>query len=65
MFRTPIPASPKNYNLLIFYSNGDTDIVNLESALFGSGKDSGKKRDGDIVPGWNSGLRILDAFCMK
>lgn len=65
VFRTPIPAGPKNYNLLIFYSQGNTDIVNLETALFETGKNSGKKKDGDIMPGWNSDLKILDAFCIN
>ena len=65
VFRAPVPTSPKNYNFLIFYSNGDTDIINLESALFGSGRNSNKKKEGDINPGWNTSLKILDAFCVK
>lgn len=68
-YRVSLPRSyncHQGYDLVVCYDNGDTDLVNLRTALYGTGKFKERIIDGDVRNrGWNNGRSIVNAFCVK
>ncbi len=62
VYKVAIPEdgeNRENYDLVICYENGDTDLVDLKSALDLNTID--KEKDN----GWNKNKTIVNAFCVK
>ena len=69
VYRAPIPRAPhchRSYDLVICYNNGDTDLIDLTSAIYGTGRNKDKIQSGkEREKGWNPKLKIVNAFCVN